>query len=154
MGPATLKILKRVGESSFWRRAGHVHTWLYQRTGGKIGQKAGHISNLLLTTKGRKTGKLHTVPLAYMADGEDSVIVASNGGADRHPAWWLNLQQAPQAKVQIGTQSFDVLARLANAGERARLWPQLKAMNPFYASYEPYEMTGRRRHSRRPARVG
>ena len=113
-----------------------MHAWLYQRTGGRIGQKAGNISNLLLTTQGRKSGNLHTVPLAYMADGQDYVIVASNGGADRHPAWWLNLQHTPNAKVQVGTQSFEVLARQANAGERARLWPQLKAMNPFYASYE------------------
>src|SRR5580765_6356853 len=86
-------ILKRLGESSFWRRTGRVHAWLYHLTGGTIGHRAGGLRNLLLTTTGRRSGERRTVPLTYMADGDRYVLVASNGGADRHPAWWLNLER-------------------------------------------------------------
>jgi len=71
-----------------------------------------------------------------MADGERWVLVASNGGADRDPAWWLNLERDRRATVQVGSQTVSVVARRADPAERARLWPQLKAMNPFYAAYE------------------
>jgi deazaflavin-dependent oxidoreductase (nitroreductase family) len=129
-------VLKRVGESPFWRVAGKAHTALYRATGGRIGFAAGHITNLLLTTTGRKSGASRTVPLAYMADGERYVIVASNGGSDRHPAWWLNLRMTPRATIQVREQTLTVVAHEADAGERARLWAALKAYNPFYAQYE------------------
>ena len=131
-----LRVLKRVGESSFWRRTGQLHAWLYRVTGGRIGQRAGHLTNLLLTTTGRKSGAARTVPLTYMADGDRYVLVASNGGADRDPAWWLNLEASPRARVQVGPRTLAVVAHRADAAERARLWPRLKAMNPFYAAYE------------------
>jgi deazaflavin-dependent oxidoreductase (nitroreductase family) len=133
---AGLRILKVVGESPFWRSFGKLHTWLYRASGGTLGHSAGHIKNLLLTTTGRRSRTERTVPLAYVTDGADYVVVASNGGADRHPAWWLNLQDAPQGRVQIGTRVVPVVARIASPPERARLWPQLKAVNPFYARYE------------------
>ena len=136
MTSARLRVLKRVGESDFWKRTGRVHAWLYRVTGGRVGHRAGGLSNLLLTTTGRKSGTSRTVPLTYMADGERWVLVASNGGADRDPAWWLNLERDPRATVQVGSQTVSVTARRADPAERARLWPQLKAMNPFYAAYE------------------
>jgi deazaflavin-dependent oxidoreductase (nitroreductase family) len=129
-------VLKRVGESPFWRVTGKAHAALYRATGGRIGFAAGHITNLLLTTTGRKSGASRTVPLAYLADGDRYVIVASNGGADRHPAWWLNLRMTPRATVQVGAKIQTVVAREAGAAERARLWPMLKTYNPFYAQYE------------------
>jgi deazaflavin-dependent oxidoreductase (nitroreductase family) len=133
---ATLRFLKAIGESSFWKRTGRLHTRLYRWTGGRVGHSAGHITNLLLTTTGRKSGAERTVPLAYMRDGESYVVVASNGGSDRHPVWWLNLQKTPRATAQVGREIVQVTASRANAEEHARLWPQLKAWNPFYASYE------------------
>lgn len=131
-----LRFLKAIGESSFWKRAGRLHTRLYRATGGRIGHNAGQITNLLLTTLGRKTGELRTVPLAYLQDGDSYVVVASNGGADRHPAWWLNLQKEPNATIEIGKRKVAVQARLAGAQERARLWPKLIKFNPFYSRYE------------------
>ncbi|HJQ82598.1 MAG TPA: nitroreductase family deazaflavin-dependent oxidoreductase [Candidatus Binatia bacterium] len=131
-----LRLLKAIGESSFWRRTGRLHTWLYRSTGGRIGHRAGQLANLLLTTTGRRSGAERTVPLTYMADGERFVLVASNGGSDRHPAWWLNLREQPHATVQVGSRTLAVVAHQADAVERARLWPKLKAMNPFYAAYE------------------
>jgi deazaflavin-dependent oxidoreductase (nitroreductase family) len=136
------RVLKAIGESPIWRITGRVHTWLYRATGGKIGHSAGKITNLLLTTKGRKSGAARTVALAYLADGEDFVVVASNGGADRHPQWWLNLRHDPHATVEVGDRTLPVVAREASAEEHARLWPALKAVNPFYANYE--QITERR----------
>lgn len=130
------RFLKLIGESSFWRNVGRLHTRLYRMTGGKIGHSAGNIKNLLLTTTGRKTGQQRTVPLAYMRDGEAYVIVASNGGSDRPPSWWLNLRDAPRGHIQVGNDTLDVVAARANPEEHARLWPLLKEMNPFYGRYE------------------
>jgi deazaflavin-dependent oxidoreductase (nitroreductase family) len=71
-----------------------------------------------------------------MADGDRYVLVASNGGADRHPAWWLNLQREPRATIQVGARTLAVTAHRADVAEHARLWPALKRMNPFYRQYE------------------
>jgi deazaflavin-dependent oxidoreductase (nitroreductase family) len=133
---ATQRILKRLGESSFWRVTGRLHAALYRWTGGRVGHAAGHLTNLLLTTTGRKSGEPRTVPLTYFRDDARYVLVASNGGSDRDPAWWQNLKRTPRAMVQIRDQTFAVIAREADAAERARLWPRLKALNPFYARYE------------------
>src|SRR5512140_123628 len=102
MSSPTLRLLKLLGESGFWRQAGRLHTWVYRQSGGTLGRQAGRISNLLLTTTGRKSGARRTVPLAHLADGDAYVVDAANGGADRHPAWWFNLQQHPPATVELG----------------------------------------------------
>ena len=133
---ATLRVLKRLGESSFWKNVGKVHARMYRWTGGRIGQSAGGVTNLLLTTTGRKSGAARTVTLAYMPDGEDYVVVASNGGSDRHPIWWLNLQKKASATVQVGKSVVEVEAAQAAGAERERLWPRLIEANPFYSKYE------------------
>ena len=142
MTSATQRLLKIIGESGFWRPTGRLHACVYRKTGGRIGHRTGHITNLLLTTTGRKSGAPRTVTLAYMADGDTHVVVASNGGADRHPVWWLNLQKNPRAQVQVGDRLLTVEAAEADSAERARLWPQLKSYNPFYGQYE--QITERR----------
>jgi F420H(2)-dependent quinone reductase len=135
-------ILKAIGESPFWRIVGKLHTVLYRATRGRIGHSAGGISNLLLTTTGRKSGQTRTVPLAYMEDAGRFVVVASNGGSDRAPAWSLNLRHQPAATVEIGPRTIPVRAREATAEEHAVLWPRLKLGNPFYGQYE--QITRRR----------
>ncbi len=129
-------LLKFIGESGFWRVFGRLHTRLYRLTGGRLGLKTGSLSHLLLTTTGRQSGQPRTVPLTFLPDGRRYILVASNGGADRHPAWWLNLQHQPRATVQVGAETASVLARGARPEERAELWPRLKAYNPFYGQYE------------------
>jgi deazaflavin-dependent oxidoreductase (nitroreductase family) len=136
------RILKAVGESPFWRLTGRVHTAIYRATGGRVGHAAGRITNLLLTTTGRKSGQARTVPLAYIEDAGRYVVVASNGGADRPPAWWGNLRHDPNATVEVGARTVAVRAREATPAERGVLWPRLTTVNPFFAQYE--QITSRR----------
>jgi deazaflavin-dependent oxidoreductase (nitroreductase family) len=141
MGPGQ-RILKAIGESPFWRVTGRFHTALYRATGGRVGHAAGGITNLLLTTTGRRSGQPRTVPLAYIEDAGRWIVVASNGGADKPPAWWVNLRHEPAAVVEIGSRRIPVVARETTDEERSRLWPRLKQVNPFYAQYE--QITARR----------
>ena len=133
--------LKAIGRSGLWQGIGRLHTTLYRLTNGRVGGQAGPLAHLLLTTTGRKTGTARTVPLPYLLDGEAMVIVGSNGGMDRHPAWVFNLRANPNATVQLRERTVAVTAHEAQGAERARLWPALKAMNPAYGMYE--QMTER-----------
>jgi deazaflavin-dependent oxidoreductase (nitroreductase family) len=113
-----------------------VHTALYRVSGGKVAGRVFKSPVLLLITTGRKSGVERTTPLLYLEDGEDLVIVASYGGAPKHPAWWLNLKANPEAAVEIGDRRLRVRAEQASPEERERLWPRLVAM---YGSYEDYQ---------------
>lgn len=131
-----LRLLKWIGERKLWAKWGRVHAAIYRMTGGLIGHSSGKITNLLLTTTGRKSGQERTVPLSYIRDDAGRiVIVASNGGADRDPVWWLNLKANPQARVQIERERLEVRAREADDAERNRLWPQLHEVNFFYSRH-------------------
>jgi F420H(2)-dependent quinone reductase len=130
------RLLKFLGESGFWKVVGRLHVRMYRATGGALGAKLGPLPHLLLTTVGRKTGQSRTVPLTYMQDGDRYVLVASNGGSDVHPAWWLNLRASPHAEVQVRSERFGIVATEAQGAERDRLWAAVKRFNPFYAQYE------------------
>ena len=119
-----------------WRNVTRIHRAVYRWTNGRLGARLAGISMLLLTTVGRRSGLRRTLPLAYLADGEDFVVVASNGGREVDPAWWRNLQENPEAEVQVGRESFRAGARLASPTERARLWPLLTQANPAWDTYE------------------
>jgi deazaflavin-dependent oxidoreductase (nitroreductase family) len=90
---------------------------------------------LFLHTVGRKSGQPRVNGLFYLDDGPDLVAVASNAGADRDPAWWLNLRDQPDAEVELAGQRRPVRARAASAEEAQRLWPRLIAANPDFAEY-------------------
>lgn len=113
-----------------------THASWYRLTGGAIGGSIGKAPILLLTTKGRKSGRPRTTPLLYLPDGDNFVIIASNGGHDRPPAWWLNLESDPQATVQIGRQKLSVMARDADGEDRERLWAHVVEMYPNYDEYQ------------------
>lgn len=119
-----------------WSFVGRIHRAIYRWTGGRVGARLAGMDMLLLTVTGRKSGEPHTVPLACFPDGDDRVVVASNNGQDMDPAWWLNLAAHPAAQVTLGRDSWPVAGVLADAAERARLWPLLKELNPAYAKYE------------------
>ncbi len=125
----------KVGTASL-RLTGGVHRALYRLSGGRLGGRIRRSPVLLLTTIGRKSGEERTVPLMYLADGDDLVVVGSFGGAARHPAWWLNLQADPAATVRLGSRTLRVRAEAAAGAERARLWAGLVAMYPDYADYQ------------------
>ena len=112
-----------------------VHRGLYRLSGGLLGANVG-APILLLTTLGRKSQQSRTTPLLYLKDGDHWIIVASNGGDDRHPAWWLNLKANPIAQIQVGRVVNQVRAREATELERNRLWPHLVGMYSVYDDYQ------------------
>ena len=118
-----------------------AHIFIYRATKGAVGGRVMNSPVLLLTTKGRRSGRRRTVPLLYLADGDDVVLVASNGGAVKHPTWWLNLQADPEAEIQIKGSRLRVRAEKAGAEEKQRLWPLLTQMYSGYRRYQ--EMTTR-----------
>ena len=91
---------------------------------------------LYLHTVGRRTGKARRTPLYYVDDGDALAIVTSNGGRDGEPSWWLNLQAAPDAEIEVGKERRRVRARAANDPEYDRLWPQFVAGLRNYAAYK------------------
>lgn len=109
--------------------------WVYRRSGGRIGGKMFGAPLLLLTTTGRKSGRSWTVPLMYQIDGDRWVIIASNGGSAKHPAWWLNLRSQPDASAQIGRETYPVTAVETTGEERERLW---RRMADMYKGYDGY----------------
>jgi deazaflavin-dependent oxidoreductase (nitroreductase family) len=109
--------------------------WLYQRTGGRIGGRMRGAPVLLLTTTGRRSGRPWTVPVMYQQDGDGWVVIASNGGSDRHPAWWLNLRARPEGTVQVGARTFPVTAARTSGAERERLWRKMADAYPGYDAY-------------------
>lgn len=118
-----------------WQWFGHTHCASYRVTRGIIGGNLLGIQMLLLTTTGRRSGQDRTLPLAYVEEGDDLVVVASNGGAERAPAWWLNLQANPRARVQVRGEKFEVEWQEVPADRRMELWRKLQAAIPAYRAY-------------------
>ena len=112
------------------------HSFWYRISGGRLGGRMNGMDVLLLTTRGRKSGKSRTTPLQYLADGDAYVVVASNAGSDRHPGWWRNLESDPHATVQMQAKKLRVRAEQASSDEKARLWSRLTAM---YSGYDDYK---------------
>lgn len=109
----------------------------YRLSGGRVaGQVPSGAPICLLTTSGRRSGRRRTVPLLYVADGDDLVVVASRGGMGSHPAWYLNLLADPVASVQVAAATRRVRARDAAEAERRRLWPALTAAYPHFDAYQ------------------
>ena len=117
---------------------GDEHVQRYRETDGEEGHTWQNGSTiLLLTTKGRKTGKETTTPLIYDFDDHNNpVIVASKGGAPEHPGWYLNLEKNPEVEVQIKGDRFSARARTTEGEEREQLWRKLNEMWPPYDEYQ------------------
>ncbi len=115
-----------------------VHRGLLKVSGGRIGGRLSGMPVLELTTIGRKTGQPRTVMLTSpVQDGSAIVVVASRGGDDTHPAWFLNLRDNPEVEVAMnGEPARRMRARVATADERARLWPLVVADHANYAGYQ------------------
>lgn len=113
-----------------------AHQFIYELTGGRIGEQLGRVPMLLLHTTGRKTGRPRTAALLYHRNRDHYVVVGSKGGSDTPPAWLLNLKATPDVEVQVGTKRFRAKARVASADERSRLWPELTSLWPQYDRYQ------------------
>jgi deazaflavin-dependent oxidoreductase (nitroreductase family) len=100
------------------------------------GTGRGMVPTLLLTTTGRKSGRIMTLPLIFGRSGADYIVVASKGGAPQHPAWYLNLQANPDVQVQVKADKFAARAHTADATERALLWPLMVGIYGPYADFQ------------------
>ena len=125
------------------RNIGKAHTWIYRRTGGRVGGKlrlgAGFrkpAPTLLLEHRGRKSGKTFVSPLLYITDHSNVIVVASALGRTENPQWYRNLLAHPDVHIQIGPDRRAVRAVVASARERARLWPRLV---DAYADFDSYQ---------------
>ena len=125
------------------RNTGKAHTWIYRRTGGRVGGKlrvgAGFrkpAPTLLLEHRGRKSGKTFVSPLLYTTDHSNVIVVASALGRTENPQWYRNLLAHPDVHIQIGPERRAVSAVVASASERARLWPRLV---DAYADFDSYQ---------------
>ena len=112
------------------------HVRRYVETDGRSGHKWNGRQTLLLTTRGRKSGKLRRTALLYGQDGDRYLLVASNGGARDHPFWYLNLAAQPEVQVQVGADKFAARARTAGAEEKPRLWGLMASIWPDYDRYQ------------------
>ena len=114
-----------------------AHLWDASLGGGE-----GMLTTLLLTTKGRKSGKPLMIPLIYRPTGDGGYcVIASKGGAPSHPAWYLNLEADPEVRVKVANDEFKAVARVAQGEERERLW---NAMVDYYAPYTDYQASTER----------
>jgi deazaflavin-dependent oxidoreductase (nitroreductase family) len=123
------------------RRLGKFNVPVYRATRGRLMGKVNRAPVLLLTTTGRKSGQRRTAPVLFLRDGAGVVVIGSNAGNARPPAWALNLLSNPDADIQIRGERRAVRARVAEGEERERLW---RAANEQYGGFDDYERrTGR-----------
>ena len=116
-----------------------LHAALYIRTDGRVGRRMIGVPTLLLRTTGRRSGLPRTVALVYAEDGNRYVMVASNHGWDRPPAWFVNLQAQPRVNVQVGRVRIDGVASVVTSDDRdyPRLWGLMNATN--HNRYDGYQ---------------
>ncbi|MEV2267577.1 nitroreductase family deazaflavin-dependent oxidoreductase [Nonomuraea africana] len=108
----------------------------FRANGGRVGGYFEGSRLLLLSTTGAKSGNRITTPVMYLPDGDRLVIIASNAGADNHPAWYHNLLANPDVTVELGTETFAAKPELIEGDERDRLYAAMVAVAPTFAEYE------------------
>ncbi|WUH98372.1 nitroreductase family deazaflavin-dependent oxidoreductase [Spirillospora sp. NBC_00431] len=117
------------------------HIRAYVESGGRNGHLYQGLPTLLLTTRGRKSGLLRRTALIYGQDGDRYLLVASNGGAAEHPAWYLNLSAHPEVTVQVGADVFTARGRTATPDEKDALW---QVMTSVFRHYDKYQAASER----------
>ncbi len=127
---------ERARDDAFRKRAGD-HVARYIATDGAEGydDNSHKAPTLLLTTTGRRTGNPHVAPLYFGENDGRYIVIASKGGSERHPQWYLNLVAHPEVEVQIRDRTFSAIARIADPDEKERLWPIMGDAYPFYNDY-------------------
>ena len=115
---------------------GDEHVRRYEETDGADGHEWQGTTALILTTTGRKSGQQRKSALIYQKYGDDYLIVASKGGADEPPAWFLNLEADPEVQVQVKGDRFTAQARTASSDEKPEMWKTMTAEWPAYDDYQ------------------
>jgi len=116
-----------------------AHQRLYERTDGRIGHRLIGVPALLLRTTGRRSGQVRTSALVYARDGDDYVVVASNGGSDRPPGWLFNIEAKPSVEIQVGRRRSAATARIVPSDDDSypRLWKLVNEGN--HGRYDGYQ---------------
>ena len=115
---------------------GQEHVRRYLKTDGAEGHDWQGTTVLILTTTGRRSGEERSTPLIYGSHGDDYVVVASKGGAEGDPAWYLNLSDEPEVTVQVRGDRFKAHARTASPDEKPALWKMMTERWPAYNEYQ------------------
>ena len=115
---------------------GQEHVDRYRETGGEEGHDWQGSTVLILTTTGRRSGEPRDTPLIYGTHGDDYLIVASKGGYDQPPAWYLNLTENPEVELQVKADRFKATARTATPEEKPELWKLMTERWPAYDDYQ------------------
>lgn len=118
------------------RHVARAHTALVRGTGGRFGSRFRGGDVVLLTHRGRRSGRMFTTPVLHVRDGGDLVVAASNGGVDAAPQWWLNLQADPRGEVEVRGRTWAVVATPVEDADRSRLWQALMDRCPTYDDYQ------------------
>ena len=117
-------------------RLTYRHVILYSISGRRIDPSDDRAGFLKLTTVGRKSGKIRTVDLLYIKDGDSYVVTASNGGKKTNPGWFFNIKSNPEVTIQVKGQQKKVVAEVAGPEKRSELWARLLEIAPLYKGYE------------------
>ncbi len=139
LSPKQIKSLNSKGVGTAIKWMSRAQTWLFKKTNGRLGDKFLHGAEVgILTTTGRKSGELRDSPLLYLQEGQRIVLVASQGGRDTDPMWYLNLRANPKVSFQTKHQTLTLTARDATDAERDEYWPKLDAMYADFVNYRSY----------------
>ncbi|MEV8347278.1 nitroreductase family deazaflavin-dependent oxidoreductase [Streptomyces niveus] len=116
---------------------GEEHVKRYQETDGEVGHEwEKGTTTLILTTTGRKSGEQRSTPLIYRPYGDDVLVVASKGGSDSPPLWYLNIQADPEVRVQVKGDRYTARARTATPEEKPEMWRRMAEVWPDYDEYQ------------------
>jgi len=113
-----------------------THVWIYKASQGRIGSNFGGSPCCLVRMTGRKSGKIREIPLIYIPDGEDVILIASQGGMEKNPTWYYNLKADPHIEIIAEGKTRKMIARQANDAEKAERWPKAVAV---YADFDQYQ---------------
>lgn len=124
-----------IGDILVSRPFSTFNRWLLRRTGGRVGGGGLGLDVILVTTRGRRSGEPRIVPLGAVRDGDRWIVIGSNAGHERMPAWALNMREDPSVTVEIHGTASPYRAHEALGDEAARLWPIVIDAYPGYADY-------------------
>jgi deazaflavin-dependent oxidoreductase (nitroreductase family) len=122
--------------TNWLRRVGKLNVPIYRLSRGRLLGRVGRAPVLLLTTTGRRSGQRRTAPVVYLGDGDRYVVIGSNAGNERPPAWALNLGANPDAEVEVRGRRLTVRSRIAEGEERADLW---RRVNEQFSGFDRYK---------------